>query len=62
VAAQPTVERWAAGWNVFGKAGESARDVAAAARTLTRCRPAGAPVPPEVRVFAPLLRDAGMLH
>jgi hypothetical protein len=34
---------------------------AAAARTLARCRPAGARVPDEVHVFAPLLRDAGLL-
>jgi hypothetical protein len=62
VAAHPTPERWAAGWKVFGKAGESAPDVAAAAaKTLARCRPAGAPVPAEVTAFAPLLRDAGLL-
>lgn len=62
VAAEPTPERWAAGWVVFGKAGEAAPDVAAAAaRTLARCRPRGAPVPPEVAAFSSLLRDAGLL-
>jgi hypothetical protein len=62
VAADPTPERWAAGWRVFGRAGEAAPDVAAAAaRTLARCRPPGAPVPPEAAAFAPLLRDAGLL-
>jgi hypothetical protein len=34
---------------------------AAAARTLARCRPAGAAIPAEVKAFAPLLRDAGLL-
>ena len=33
----------------------------AAARTLARCRPPGAAVPPEVALFAPLLHDAGLL-
>lgn len=58
----PTPERWARGWEVFGRAGEIALDVAAAAaRGLVRCRPANAPVPPEVTRFAPLLRDAGLM-
>ncbi len=62
VAANPTVERWNAGWKVLGRAGERAPDVAAvAARVLAQCRPAGAPAPPEVKIFAPLLRDAGLL-
>ncbi len=62
VAADPTPDRWARGWVVFGKAGERAADVAAAAaRTLARCRPPGAPIPPEVVAFTPLLRDAGLL-
>jgi len=62
VAADPTPERWRRGWVVFGRVGESALDVAAAAsRALVRCRPAGAPVPPEITLFAPLLRDAGLL-
>jgi hypothetical protein len=62
VAANPTPERWAAGWKAFGNAGQSAPDVAAAAaKTLARCRPLGAPIPIEVTWFAPLLRDAGLL-
>lgn len=63
VSQAPTVERWLRGWEVFGKAAESALDVAAAAsRALVRCRPPGAPVPPEVSLFMPLLRDAGVLE
>ena len=62
VASNPTAERWAAAWKVFGRAGEQAPDAAAtAARTLARCRPPGAPVPPEVAAFAPLLREAQLL-
>ena len=55
--------RWERGWQVFGRAAESAPDVAAAAaRTLARCRPAGAAIPDEVSAFAPLLRDAELLN
>ena len=62
VAADPSGDRWERGWRAFGRAAGSAPDVAAAAaRTLARCRPAGAPVPDEVQKFAPLLRDAGLL-
>ncbi|MFP5377265.1 MAG: AAA family ATPase [Acidimicrobiia bacterium] len=62
VAARPTPERWLAGWRVLGRAGEHAPDVAAvAARVLAQCRPAGAVAPPEVKLFAPLLREAGLL-
>jgi hypothetical protein len=62
VAADPGNGRWERGWRVFGKASAAAPDVAAtAARTLARCRPAGAPIPDEVKAFAPLLRDAGLL-
>jgi len=62
VAANPTLERWNAGWRVLARAGERAPDVAAvAARVLARCRPPGAPAPAEVKLFAPLLRDAGLL-
>lgn len=61
VAANPTIERWAAGWQVLGIAGERVPDVAAlAARILVRCRPEGAPAPPEAARFLPLLRDAGL--
>lgn len=61
VAADTTVERWDAGWQVLGRAGEQAPDVAAlAARILVRCRPEGAKTPPQAAVFLPLLRDAGL--
>lgn len=63
VAVNPTPERWRRGWEVFGRAGSEALDVAAAAaRGLVRCRPPGAPVPPQVSAFLPLLRDAGLLE
>jgi AAA domain (dynein-related subfamily) len=62
VAAEPSADRWARGWRAFGRAGASVPDVAAAAaRTLARCRPPGAPIPDEVKAFAPLLRAAGLL-
>jgi hypothetical protein len=62
VAGDPTPDRWHRGWRAFGRAAGSAPDVAAAAaRTLARCRPAGAPIPDEVKAFAPLLHDAGLL-
>ena len=62
VAANPTIERWNAGWKVLARAGERAPDVAAvAARVLAQCRPEGAAAPAEVKLFAPLLRDAGLL-
>jgi hypothetical protein len=54
VAADTTPERWAAGWQVLGLA-------AAAARVLARHRPEGAGLPPEIHLFAPVLRDAGLL-
>jgi len=63
VAADPTPERWTAGWRVLGKAAAGAPDVAAvAARMLARCRPDETPLPAEVRLFAPVLRDAGLLR
>ena len=41
------------------KAGETTPDVGAvAARVLAQCRPPKAPAPPEVKLFAPLLKDA----
>jgi len=62
VAADNTAARWAAGWQVLGRAGETAPDVAAlAAKVLVRCRPDDAATPPEAAVFLPLLRDAGMV-
>lgn len=62
VVGEPTLERWQSAWIVFGRAGETAPDVAAsAAVTLVRARPPGAPVPEQVALFEPLLRDAGLL-
>lgn len=62
VASAPTPERWAAGWQVLGSVGEHSPDVAAmAARILARCRPVGASPPPELEMFLPLLREAGLL-
>ena len=62
VAAQPTPERWAAGWQVLGATADAAPDIAAvAARVLAKCRPDGAALPAEIRLFAPVLRDAGLL-
>lgn len=62
VAADPTTERWERGWQAFARAAKAAPDVAAAAaRTLARCRPPGVAITDEVKVFAPLLRDAGLL-
>jgi hypothetical protein len=62
VAGHPTPERWTAGWRVLGLAADSAPDVAAvAARVLARCRPEGAALPAEIKRFAPVLRDAGLL-
>ena len=63
VAADPTPERWTAGWQVLGLAADVAPDVAAvAARVLAKCRPEGAALPAEIHRFAPLLRDAGLLQ
>jgi hypothetical protein len=63
VAADPTPERWAAGWQVLGLAADVAPDMAAvAARVLAKCRPEGAALPAEIHRFAPLLRDAGLLQ
>jgi len=62
VQAEPTVERWRAGWQVLARAGERAPDVAAtAARALAQCRPGGAPAPAEAKLFLPLLGEAGLL-
>jgi hypothetical protein len=62
VAAHSTPERWVAGWQVLARAAPDAADVAAmAARVLARCRPAGATPPPEIKLFAPLLKEAGLL-
>ena len=63
VAADPAPERWTAGWQVLGLAADAAPDVAAvAARVLARCRPDGTALPEQIRLFAPVLRDAGLLQ
>jgi len=63
VAADPTPERWTAGWQVLGLAADGAPDVAAvAARVLAKCRPDGTALPAEIHLFAPVLRDAGLLQ
>jgi MoxR-like ATPase len=63
VAADPTPERWTAGWQVLGLAAGTAPDVAAvAARVLARCRPEGAALPAEIHRFIPVLRAAGLLQ
>jgi hypothetical protein len=63
VAADPTPDRWAAGWRVLGQVASAAPDVAAvAARVLVKCRPTGiVALPEEIKLFAPVLRDAGLL-
>ena len=63
VAANPTEQRWLAAWKVLGGAADRGADVAAlAARVLARCRPEGAAAPSELRLFAPVLRQAGLLE
>ncbi len=63
VAADPTPARWTAGWQVLGLAADTAPDVAAvAARVLAKCRPPDADPPAEIHLFAPVLRDAGLLQ
>jgi hypothetical protein len=63
VAADPTPARWTAGWQVLGLAADTAPDVAAvAARVLAKCRPDGTALPAEINLFAPVLRDAGLLQ
>ena len=63
VAGNPTPDRWVAGWRVLGRASQRAPDVAAvAARVLARCRPPEVTtMPEEIKLFAPVLRDAGLL-
>ena len=62
VAANPTEQRWLAAWKVLGRSAGKGADVAAlAARVLAQCRPDGAAAPAEVRLFAPVLRHAGLL-
>ncbi|HEV2786550.1 MAG TPA: MoxR family ATPase [Solirubrobacteraceae bacterium] len=62
VAADPTEQRWLAAWKVLGRAADNGADVAAlAARVLAQCRPDGVPAPAELKRFAPVLREAGLL-
>ena len=62
VAANPTIPRWNAGWEIAAQAGAQAPDIAAvAARVLARCRPEGAATPEAATLFAPLLYDVGWL-
>jgi len=62
VAAEPTPERWTAGWQVLGGCAAQVPDVAAtAARVLARCRPDGTALPAEIKLFARVLRDAGLI-
>lgn len=63
VAAMPTPERWVAGWQVLGRCAQSAPDMAAtAAMVLARCRPPDlTEMPPEIKMFLPLIRDAGLV-
>ena len=62
VASNPTPDRWNAGWKVLAGAGKDAPDIAAtAARVLAQCRPEGATAPKEIKIFAPLLREAGLM-
>jgi ATPase family protein associated with various cellular activities (AAA) len=65
VAALPTPDRWIAGWRVLGSCAETAPDVAAtAAMVLAKCRPPdleAGQMPPEIKMFLPLIRDAGLV-
>src|SRR5208282_3419533 len=63
VAADPTPDRWTAGWQVLGLAADAAPDVAAvAARVLARCRPDGGARPAKLPLSARVRRDAGLLR
>ena len=62
VAADPTEQRWLAAWKVLGAVADKGADVAAlAARVLAQCRPDGVAAPAELKLFAPVLREAGLL-
>ena len=62
VAAEPTVERWNAGWEVVATVAQRLPDIAAtAARVLARCRPAGCVAPEAAAALAPVLSQAGLL-
>jgi hypothetical protein len=62
VASRPTTERWHAAWRILARASTDTPDVAAtAARVLVRSKPPDAALPPELKAFLPVLRDAGLL-
>jgi hypothetical protein len=63
VAAAPTPDRWIAGWQVLGRCADTAADVAAtAAMVLAKCRPPElTEMPPEIKMFLPLIKHAGLL-
>jgi hypothetical protein len=58
-------ERWLAAWRVMGLAAEQgAKDIAAAAvRSLAQAKGKvpDLPMPPEIKLFIPLLKEAGLL-
>ncbi|MGH9158274.1 MAG: AAA family ATPase [Acidimicrobiales bacterium] len=61
VAANPTVDRWQAGWSVLARVGDSAVDVAVgAARSLARLRPLGASVPVSASGLCAVLEQSGI--
>jgi hypothetical protein len=63
VAANPTPERWIAGWKVLERAARNAPDVGAmAARVLAQVRPKGMSAPPEAAIFVPIMKAAGLLE
>ncbi len=63
VAADPTEKRWLSAWKVLAGASEKGADVAAlAARVLAQCRPDGVAAPAELKLFAPVLREAGLFE
>ncbi len=63
VAANPTPERWLAGWRVLERAAGHAPDVGAmAARVLAQVRPSGMSAPREAAIFVPVLKAAGLLE
>jgi hypothetical protein len=62
VLADNTPERWSAGWRVLARAAADTPDVAAVcAKLLAEHRPPGGRAPTELKIFAPVLRGAGLL-
>ena len=61
IAADPTAERWLAGWKVLSHAASEAPDIGAmAAKVLAQVRPEGVSAPPEAAIFMPILQAAGL--